>query len=305
MHEYATPSGIATCCDCAIRRVDFFTLIHDDCPGGVDILVNRRAACLGPLGRMSWFNFGKLMGGGGGGVSSDGDLWATSMTMVASRSLAVNGKVYRGKEVSMRNGRVYIDGVLHEEAGEEGKGEAGRLAPRFEITVTGDVTGDIECGGGATLTVKGSVDGNVTAENGTVTVNGQCHSVKSESGAVHCGGDVEGNVRSESGAISIAGSIGGSARSESGMIRVMGSTHTSGGSMRTKGGSGRQKKEPRAKRERSSSPRAGRKRSPPRRTARPTDAKAPAAALPPPRVPLPPAPPPSVPPPAKPAVEEA
>ena len=102
----------------------------------------------------------------------------------------VNGVVYKGNNVSVRNGVVYVDGV--KQTGEnlgynvtvEVKGNCGKITTAGAVTVTGNsedirTTGSVHVGGNAgsgqttgSVTVGGDVSGNVQT-TGRVTITGK------------------------------------------------------------------------------------------------------------------------------------
>jgi len=66
----------------------------------------------------------------------------------------VNGKTYKGNNITISNGDVIIDGILQEPI--DGK-------PRLEISVSGDSKIDITSD--EVITIKGNVNGNVESKN--------------------------------------------------------------------------------------------------------------------------------------------
>lgn len=102
-------------------------------------------------------------------------------------TVVVNGRSYHGANVSIRNGKVTVDGVVQDD----------ELVGEVHVTVNGDIE-KLEVGAGA-----------VTAHN--------VGSVTSQSGDVSCG-DVSGSVSSMSGDVT-CGAVGGSVSSMSGDIR--------------------------------------------------------------------------------------
>ena len=95
-------------------------------------------------------------------------------------SISINGKTYRGTNITINNGKVIIDGKVQEEG----------LSGTVEVRVTGDI-GSLTCDGSAT--VYGNVLGDVHAQN-SVEVEGDVL------GDVNAGNSVEaksikGNVK--------------------------------------------------------------------------------------------------------------
>jgi hypothetical protein len=85
-------------------------------------------------------------------------------------TISINGKTYTGKNVSIINGEVIIDGV---------KQNGDKLQGVVRVEITGDPA-SIDCD--APVTVKGNVKGNVIADGpvtcgnvtGDVTADGPC-----------------------------------------------------------------------------------------------------------------------------------
>ena len=86
--------------------------------------------------------------------------------------VTINGKTYRGNNISIQNGTVYIDGKLADDSAPDENGI-------LEVQITGDVS-LVECD--RSVTVNGNVTGNVQAA-GSVT----CDDV---GGSVEAGGSV-------------------------------------------------------------------------------------------------------------------
>lgn len=100
----------------------------------------------------------------------------------------INGRSYSGKNITIKNGEVYVDGVRQADLPD---GER-------EVIVSGDVV-------------------SVSSETGNITVHGGVGSVASTNGSVKCG-DVAGSVTSVNGNIT-AGTIAGNASSVNGNVR--------------------------------------------------------------------------------------
>ena len=105
-------------------------------------------------------------------------------------NVSINGKVYHGNNVSMKNGVVTVDGVVQDggKAIEEKKititihGDCGDIQlGNGVIQVEGDA-GDIETTNGA-VSVAGDVD-DVSTVNGAITVRGSCKKAKSVNGRI-------------------------------------------------------------------------------------------------------------------------
>lgn len=106
-------------------------------------------------------------------------------------SVTVNGKTYRGKNVSiMGDGSVVVDGVVQEGA-----------------TLTGPIN----------VTVNGDVE-SLRTVSGDITVNGSTGSIQSTSGDVEVKGAVVGNVQTVSGDV-LCKKVEGDARTVSGDIK--------------------------------------------------------------------------------------
>ena len=106
---------------------------------------------------------------------------------IRSGHVVVNGKRYQGRNVTIINGRVTIDGV----------------------TQDGELTGDIN------VVVNGDVD-SIENECGSVTAQ-NVGSINTQSGDVRCG-DVSGSIQTMSGDVTCK-AVKGSVRTMSGDIR--------------------------------------------------------------------------------------
>ena len=105
-------------------------------------------------------------------------------------NININGRSYQGRNVTVNNNRVIIDGK--EVGGEE--------SPIIMITVDGDLD-SLEMGSCDQLEVKGN-----------------CGTVKTQSGNVKCAGNITGNVKTMSGNVSCNGNIGGKVSTMSGNV---------------------------------------------------------------------------------------
>jgi hypothetical protein len=101
-------------------------------------------------------------------------------------TITINGVTYTGDNVSVRNGRVTIDGKETDTAD----------APRITIEVHGNVS-TFECDRCDTASIHGDV-GSVTTASGNVQCGDVRGSVQTASGNVNCR-DVGGDVRTVAG----------------------------------------------------------------------------------------------------------
>lgn len=112
------------------------------------------------------------------------------MDFKQSSSININGKSFTGNNVSIINGKVFVDGV--EQTGEFAQEQT------INVTVNADINNLKTVSGNVTVT------GNVTTANtvsGDLTVTGSVHGdVHSVSGDVSCGA-ISGNVKTVSGDI--------------------------------------------------------------------------------------------------------
>lgn len=114
----------------------------------------------------------------------------TNMTTIFSTngSVTVNGVTYKGNNISIKNGKVIIDGkTVSEET-------------QLTINVEGNVT-DLQMGSGD-LNIQGNVDGKVAVDSGNIQI----------------GGNVIGNVKSNCGNITVHGTVGGNVKTDCGNI---------------------------------------------------------------------------------------
>src|SRR6185369_13355733 len=109
--------------------------------------------------------------------------------------ITINGKTYEGgKNISITNGHVVIDGVAQDDA----------LTGPITVLVQGNCD-SVECGSGD-ITVSGSVDGDVKTGSGDVACGYVKGSVKTGSGNVQCG-NVAQTVSTGSGNIHATGDV--------------------------------------------------------------------------------------------------
>ncbi len=106
----------------------------------------------------------------------------------AGGRIVIDGREFSGKNISIVNGKVTVDGVVQDD----------QLVGDVNIDVHGDV-------------VK------LDAGSGSVTVSGSCGQVSTMSGDVECG-NVSGNVKTMSGDVT-CGAVGGGVSTMSGDIR--------------------------------------------------------------------------------------
>lgn len=124
--------------------------------------------------------------------SGNGDIVGGSKVQISgsnNASITINGKSYNGKNITIKNNKVLIDGVVQESD---------------EKTINVTVTGNVEI-----LDVD-SCD--------LITVNGSANSVKSANGSIKIGGDVTGNVSTTNGSVKVGKSISGNANTVNGSI---------------------------------------------------------------------------------------
>lgn len=93
--------------------------------------------------------------------------------------ITVNGKTYKGNDVSVKNNEIYIDGKLVDKA------------TTIEITINGDV-GKIDNGAGD-ITINGNVTGNVSNDVGDIKCGNVGGNISNDVGDIECG-NVEGKV---------------------------------------------------------------------------------------------------------------
>jgi len=120
-------------------------------------------------------------------------------------TINLNGKSYSGRNVTIRNGKVIIDG-------KEQKCDDKVI----NIMVEGDIE-RLDVGCAEKIAVQGNV-GNVNTDTANVDINGHVEgNVTTEVGNVKCG-DVGGNVRSEVGNVTCE-NVNGKVKTEVGDIK--------------------------------------------------------------------------------------
>lgn len=114
-------------------------------------------------------------------------------------TVIINGKKYtsNGGSISVVGNKVYIDGKLASD-------ENNSVVKVINITVEGNVSGDI------------------STDVGNITVNGDSALVKSGSGNIKVTGNVNGSISTASGDVEVGGSIGGGVSTASGDVNVKG-----------------------------------------------------------------------------------
>jgi len=99
-------------------------------------------------------------------------------------TMTINGKTYQGNSIDMINGTVFIDGKIAEEAETANN--------HFEIKIEGSLSGGLRCQGN--ITVKGDVIGDVDCNSlqvgGNIKGDIDCNSI-------NCG-DVTGKIDANS-----------------------------------------------------------------------------------------------------------
>ncbi len=105
-------------------------------------------------------------------------------------TVVINGRTFAGKNVTVVNDRVFIDGK-----------NVTPDAKEITITVTGNID-QLKADACSQISVTGDV-GSVTTQSGDVSVGGSVNgSVQTMSGDVDCNGRIGGNVTTMSGDIS-------------------------------------------------------------------------------------------------------
>lgn len=110
--------------------------------------------------------------------------------------ITINGRTYRGTNIQVSNGVVYIDGKRADESGKQDtgirlivEGDVDNITvDRGDVEVRGNVTGDVKAGGSISC---GDVGGSVDA-GGSISCGRVSGSVDA-GGSVQCG-NVGGNV---------------------------------------------------------------------------------------------------------------
>lgn len=105
--------------------------------------------------------------------------------------IIVNGQKYNGKNITINNGNIIIDGKS--------------VTPENEKVITIHIDADID-----------SIDADVVD---SITVTGDVGKVKTMSGGVVVNGDVNGDVKTMSGGVDVEGSISGNVKTMSGNIK--------------------------------------------------------------------------------------
>ncbi len=122
----------------------------------------------------------------------------TQRTYIKQMStITINGKTYAGHNISVINGKVFIDGNSQDDDTLSGvvrievKGDLASLECDAPVVVTGNVKGNVKCDGPVTC---GDVEGNVDAD-GPVTCGNVKGNVEAD-GPCTCG-NVGGDVKAE------------------------------------------------------------------------------------------------------------
>ncbi len=123
-------------------------------------------------------------------------------------SITINGNSYSGRNVTINNGRVIIDGK--------------------------DVSPDAK---EITISVVGDIDALTVDYCNKISVQGNVREAKSTSGDIDIAGSVAGNVKTTSGDVEIAGLVGGDVSSTSGDVKcgnITGKVSTVSGDIKNK-----------------------------------------------------------------------
>lgn len=106
---------------------------------------------------------------------------------VSNGSIVINGNSYSGRNITINNNKVIIDGVVQTFDETE-----------INIVINGDVEGGVELSSGD-ITIGGSVSGKVSTKSGDIRIAGNTTGdVSSMSGDVNCG-SVVGDIRTVTG----------------------------------------------------------------------------------------------------------
>ena len=116
----------------------------------------------------------------------------TQITGNQSGTCTINGKTYKGNNISIIDGVVYVDGKVADES---------LASPNTTIIVK--ITGDVD---------------SVSTGSGDVQVTGHANKISTGSGDISVGGACTGNVSTGSGDIDINGHVYGSVKTGSGDI---------------------------------------------------------------------------------------
>lgn len=106
-----------------------------------------------------------------------------------SSSTTINGKTYKGNNISINGNKVTIDGVLQTD----------------------------ELGTTITVVVQGNCE-SIESSSGDITVEGSCRDINTASGDVKVLGDVNGDISTMSGDVDIKGSHSGKIKTMSGDV---------------------------------------------------------------------------------------
>lgn len=145
-------------------------------------------------------------------MKSFGSVFEGNSTIIISGN--GKGKVISGENVSIVNGKVICDGKTYNisdysdgpEINITVNGNVNTIENVANVTVKGDVKGDIDAGGSVTVTKD--CYGNIDA-GGHVEVNGNCGGNIDSGGSTHVGGNCEGDIDS-SGSTTVNGNCNGS-----------------------------------------------------------------------------------------------
>ena len=116
----------------------------------------------------------------------------TSVSMFGSSTVRINGKTYKGNNITVKNDVVYIDGKKVDDKNNTSK------------TITIEVVGDVK---------------EIKTGSGDVNVHGNSGPVKTGSGDVDIHGEVSGSVTTMSGDVEITGDVNDNVTTMSGDIR--------------------------------------------------------------------------------------
>lgn len=104
-------------------------------------------------------------------------------------SITMNGVTYSGRNVSIINGSIIIDGVTHTSNDKV-----------INVTINGDI-GELSVDSCEYVSVTGNVTGSVKSVSGDILIDGNVSGdAKSTSGSIKCG-DVGGKITTVSGSI--------------------------------------------------------------------------------------------------------
>ena len=117
----------------------------------------------------------------------------TQITGNQSGTCTINGKTYKGHNISIINGVVYIDGKI-----------ADKSNASLNTTIIVKITGNVD---------------SISTESGDVEVTGHAGKISTGSGDVSTGGGCAGTLSTGSGDVDINGQVYGSVKTDSGDIR--------------------------------------------------------------------------------------